>query len=87
MKMKLLKTKTSASNAKRTTLIRSDLSRLLCQTTLNAAQMVLVIHKTLILNPCKLLVARAAEYFSFAHSILLRFAAQSFNKIGDLYGT
>jgi hypothetical protein len=49
------------------------------------AQMVLVIHKTLKIIYRSLLVARAAKtnicsLLSFAHSILLRFAAQSFNR-------
>ena len=48
------------------------------------AQMVTVIHRTLKIIYRSLLVARAARtnicnLFSFAHSILLRFAAQSFN--------
>jgi hypothetical protein len=48
------------------------------------AQMVIVIHRTIKIIYRSLLVARAAKtvicsLMSFAHSILLRFAAQSFN--------
>jgi hypothetical protein len=90
MKKKLLRTRTSKRNAKCTNAHSVSLSRWLCQTTLNVAQMVLVIHKTLRLNYCQLLVARAAKtvicsLISFAHSILLRFAAQSF-KMGLAVG-
>ena len=53
---------------------------------LKEAQMVLVIHRTLKLIYRSLLIARAARtnicsLLSFAHSILLRFAAQSFKTV------
>jgi hypothetical protein len=59
---------------------------------LNDTQMVLVIHKTLRLIHRSLLVARAAKtkccnLISFAQSILLRFAAQSFVHAFDFEGS
>ncbi len=51
------------------------------------AQMVIVIHRTLKLIKCSLLVARAAKIkaviYSFAHSIVLRFAAQFLNSFDN----
>jgi hypothetical protein len=65
-------------------LLDSVLFKVVMPTNFQNAQMVTVIHRTLKIIYRSLLVARAARtkgcsLFSFAHSILLRFAAQSFN--------
>ena len=62
-----------------------SLSCLVRPTNFTDTQMKIVIHRTLKIIHRSLLVARAAKtntcsLMSFAHSILLRFAAQSFNK-------
>jgi hypothetical protein len=62
-----------------------QLEPLVMPTNFQNAQMVTVIHRTLKIIYRSLLVARAARtnicnLMSFAHSILLRFAAQSFKR-------